>query len=155
MEVYARIGPDKGVDWKDLSLARERRNPRTLHVHDRRTGSHIDHAPSQAGAPPISQGDPGNRCRPELDVLGVPSAPGGDDDPITPGREIAQVECGLLHDCRHDRFGASMLPRHDLNLPRKPDQGAIDASRRPHLMHLGQGHYVRATEAPAELDLAS
>ena len=36
-----------------------------------------------------------------------------------------------------------------------PAPFTIDASRRPQLMHLGQGHYVRATEAPAELDLAS
>jgi peptide/nickel transport system ATP-binding protein len=36
-----------------------------------------------------------------------------------------------------------------------PPPFTIDANRRPQLMHLGQGHYVRATEAPAELDLAS
>jgi peptide/nickel transport system ATP-binding protein len=36
-----------------------------------------------------------------------------------------------------------------------PAPFTIDASRQPQLMHLGHGHYVRATEAPAELDLAS
>jgi peptide/nickel transport system ATP-binding protein len=36
-----------------------------------------------------------------------------------------------------------------------PAPFTIDASRQPQLMHLGNGHYVRATEAPAELDLAS
>ena len=36
-----------------------------------------------------------------------------------------------------------------------PAPFTIDDGRRPQLMHLGKGHYVRADEAPAELDLAS
>jgi len=77
-----------------------------------------------------------------------------------PRRFEALPRCGVVDKVLGDHLGhpldfGGLMEGKASNPAAWPAPFTIDASRRPQLMHLGQGHYVRATEAPAELDLAS